>query len=219
MAILYKITNRINGKMYIGITTRSLEERFAGHLSAMRQGSKFRFHSAIRKYGVDCWVCEILEENDDLDYIRKREEELISQYNTTNSSFGYNAKPGGCGGNIVKPENYDKWYKTKTENSIGEKNPRHNGISNQELYKIVYNESIKLGYIPTFRYLQRVYYPKVPKSFSKFRFGGKFFNLVKLINEETGLEYFGNKKQRNTKRNYPISIEEKSGIRMVLIIY
>ena len=46
------------------------------HLSSVRQGSKFRFHSAIRKYGVDDWDFEILYENDDIDKCKEKEEML-----------------------------------------------------------------------------------------------------------------------------------------------
>jgi len=49
--IVYKITNKKNGKSYIGKTEYSLEHRWNRHLSSAKNGSKFRFHSAIRKYG------------------------------------------------------------------------------------------------------------------------------------------------------------------------
>ena len=51
--IVYKITNKKNGKSYIGKTEYSLKHRWNRHLSSARNGSKFRFHSAIRKYGED----------------------------------------------------------------------------------------------------------------------------------------------------------------------
>ena len=65
MAIVYKITNRANDKSYIGHSVRTLEQRWKSHLSCVRQGSKFRFHSAIRKYGIDQWDKEIIFENID----------------------------------------------------------------------------------------------------------------------------------------------------------
>ena len=63
------------------------------HLSSVKQGSKFRFHSAIRKYGVDSWDLFIVESSDDIEYIRKLEENLILEHKTTLTQFGYNAKP------------------------------------------------------------------------------------------------------------------------------
>lgn len=189
MAIVYKITNKINGKIYFGLTTRTLKQRFDSHLSAVRQGSKFRFHNAIRKYGVDSWDLEIVAESDDMNFIRKKEEELISEYNTTNNAFGYNAKPGGCGGWVVKPENFDKWKENIKVTATGEKNGRFNGVTNDELYQLVKEESIKLGYIPSSGYMVKNHYPKFPKSFNDYRFDGSYKNLVDILQKEIDLKF------------------------------
>jgi group I intron endonuclease len=58
--IIYKATNKINGKVYIGQTTRSLEERIKGHLFDATRNSIFYFHKAIRKYGIENFEWEIL---------------------------------------------------------------------------------------------------------------------------------------------------------------
>ena len=188
MAIVYKITNKINGKSYIGMTVRTIEERFRSHISATRQGSNFRFHSAIRKYGVDCWDLEILEENDDILFIRRREYELITEYKTIISTLGYNAKPGGCGGWIVPPEKYEGWKEKQKNNNKGSYNPRYCGLSNEELYEIVKKESLKLGKIPTHNYMIETF-KGFPKSFTKFRFEGNYKNLAEKLKEKIGLEY------------------------------
>lgn len=207
MAIVYKITNKVNGKMYIGLTTRTLKQRFESHLSAVRQGSKFRFHSAIRKYGVDVWDLEILEESDDITHIRKREEELITEYKTTLPAFGYNAKPGGCGGWIVKPENYEQWKNNNTLSNKAEKNSRFNGITNDDLYLMVKNEAIKLGYIPSQRYMIKTYYPAFPKSFSEYRFDGHYKNLVLKLKEEVNLDFNPYKKTEEHNKNLAYAIK------------
>ena len=52
--IIYKITNIINGKSYIGQTAYSLNERWLSHLSDMvKKKDNNYFHNAIRKYGWD----------------------------------------------------------------------------------------------------------------------------------------------------------------------
>ena len=51
---VYKITNSINGKIYIGQTKHSIEERFKGHLKQSKvdkEQDHSILHEAIRKYG------------------------------------------------------------------------------------------------------------------------------------------------------------------------
>ena len=64
MAVVYKITNKINGKIYIGQTTRTFEQRWKEHCNdAMNFKDIYLFHNAIRKYGKENFECEILESN------------------------------------------------------------------------------------------------------------------------------------------------------------
>lgn len=64
MAEIYKITNNINDKIYVGQTIRSLEKRKSRHLNDARYGSKNPIHRAIRKYGVENFVFETIEKCD-----------------------------------------------------------------------------------------------------------------------------------------------------------
>src|SRR4051812_11349941 len=56
---IYKATNLINSKSYIGFT-RSLRDRKYQHENSARKGSGFAFHAAIRKYGSENFSWEIL---------------------------------------------------------------------------------------------------------------------------------------------------------------
>ena len=52
MYLIYKITNNINNKNYIGLTSKTAEERFAQHIDcAVYHKDNFIFHQALRKYG------------------------------------------------------------------------------------------------------------------------------------------------------------------------
>jgi len=62
MFAIYKITNQINGKSYIGFTSVSKEERWKKHQSDAYRGSDFFFHRALRKYGILSFRMETLEE-------------------------------------------------------------------------------------------------------------------------------------------------------------
>jgi hypothetical protein len=50
---VYKITNKENGKIYIGITSQGVNQRWCKHCSDSTTGSTFPIHNAIRKYGKD----------------------------------------------------------------------------------------------------------------------------------------------------------------------
>lgn len=60
MPYIYKITNALNGKMYIGKTSSTIEERWKEHRQeATRQSKKHRpLYSAIQKYGADNFIIE-----------------------------------------------------------------------------------------------------------------------------------------------------------------
>jgi len=164
--IVYCITNKTNGKQYIGMTQRTLEQRWNSHCSSARNGSPFRFHSAIRKYGEDGFDKEVLYENLEIDECRLIEEQTIESYDTLNS--GYNATPGGCGGWVVKSEKYDEWLKNMTTSVQGEKNGKYSGYTDDELLNMAREYVLEKGYIKTVE-LYKVY-EGYPKSFSKFRF-------------------------------------------------
>lgn len=101
MAILYKITNTLNGKVYIGYTSDTLEKRWSQHrhnASNLTRKSS-HFHLAIRKYGSDVWKLEVLvDEPDSLWALKITEPFLIAHYDSTNRHKGYNSKSGGEGG-------------------------------------------------------------------------------------------------------------------------
>lgn len=89
MYYLYKITNKVNGKFYIGMT-KNLERRWTVHCSA---GSKCpKLKAAIDFYGRDSFTKEILCIGEK-EYILDLEEKLIAAYD--NTTVGYNIHKGG----------------------------------------------------------------------------------------------------------------------------
>lgn len=93
--IIYKATNTISGKAYIGIT-ENLHKRRIEHKCLANRGFQFHFYKAIRKYGFDSFNWEILEECDDRKSAANREIELIVEHDTFDN--GYNGTKGGDGG-------------------------------------------------------------------------------------------------------------------------
>jgi hypothetical protein len=60
MTTVYQATNLVNGKRYIGVTARRLDQRIWLHRSATRRGSTSPFHCALRKYGIDLFRFSVL---------------------------------------------------------------------------------------------------------------------------------------------------------------
>lgn len=94
---IYKITNLINGKVYIGQSV-NIEKRFISHKNAgfntNNSGYNYPLYKAIRKYGLENFSFEIIEElNNNL--LNDREKYWISFYNSNDKNFGYNQTEGG----------------------------------------------------------------------------------------------------------------------------
>jgi group I intron endonuclease len=97
---VYKITNKQNRKIYIGITNQgATTNRWYKHCSDANCGSDFPIHNAIRKYGRDNFQVEVIEviENQDYDYLKEREIYWIKFYDSYNRKIGYNLTLGGDG--------------------------------------------------------------------------------------------------------------------------
>lgn len=89
--VIYKITNLINGKIYIGQTTRSVKERWKSHCN--RKDSKSAITSAILKYRKENFTLEIIEKVS-IKSIDRRERYWIKKLNTI-APNGYNLEFGG----------------------------------------------------------------------------------------------------------------------------
>ena len=118
MPFIYKITNKINNKVYIGKTIRSLDVRFKEHLrdSAIKDSKLYR---AIRKYGKENFSIELIEEVEE-ESLSERERFWIKE----NDSYyhGYNSTFGGEGESSVDEEQIIKLY--------------NSGKTMKEIYKI-----------------------------------------------------------------------------------
>lgn len=94
---VYKITNKINGKVYVGITNRGVKTRWYKHCSDSIRGSEFPLHNALRKYGIDNFSIDILEEVKTSEELKEREKYWILTLQSKTSHNGYNLTDGGDG--------------------------------------------------------------------------------------------------------------------------
>lgn len=119
MGYIYKITNDINEKVYIGQTIRTITERWKEHLKESRANrANHPIYRAMRKYGCEHFSIELIEEvsNEQLDI---REKYWIEQYNTYKN--GYNATYGGNGYRNDYTEVYQLWLEGFLIKEIAEK--------------------------------------------------------------------------------------------------
>ena len=94
MGYIYKITNKVNNKAYIGQTIKTVEKRFQQHKNNSNKPyfSQIVLYKAFNKYGIQNFKCETIEEipNEQLD---EREKYWIEYYDTYFN--GYNSTLGG----------------------------------------------------------------------------------------------------------------------------
>ena len=93
---IYKIENQINGKIYIGKTSRTVEERWNEHIRDQKRFEDRPQYRALNKYGVESFRIEIIEEVDTDEMACERECHWISVYKSYGKN-GYNATIGGDG--------------------------------------------------------------------------------------------------------------------------
>jgi group I intron endonuclease len=94
--IIYKATNILNNKSYIGQTILPLQKRINNHVSIRKVKRCNAFHAAILKYGQSAFKWEILHTCNSHDELDKMEIFYIEKYNTHKGS-GYNCAEGGKG--------------------------------------------------------------------------------------------------------------------------
>lgn len=97
--VIYKITNSINGKIYIGQTRATFEARWKGHILASRKKScsYSHLHAAIRKYGQGVFRVEQIDSADSEKNLHAKEIFWIAHFNSTDKHRGYNRNRGGSG--------------------------------------------------------------------------------------------------------------------------
>lgn len=118
MHIVYRHTNKLNGKSYVGFTPRTVKidsstfsdeqianhahylmnTRWKSHLRSAKEGKRWTFSCAIRKYGIDGFTHDVLEICKTLDEVRVREQYWIQHHKSTTNLHGYNETSGGEGG-------------------------------------------------------------------------------------------------------------------------
>lgn len=98
--IIYLITNKINRKLYIGLTIQTLDRRWKYHqqqASANHIKSEESLHAAIREFGAQNFTIEQVDSGTTKKDLEKKEREWIKKMNTL-IPIGYNISTGGISG-------------------------------------------------------------------------------------------------------------------------
>lgn len=140
MTGVYKITNKTNGKIYIG-ASKDIEKRFYEHKSTYNSKRKYNktLYAAFRKYGIDSFNFEVLEKTS-LENMFEREKYWIQYYDSYRN--GYNETLGGEGG--YAPGERSNWSKLTEQDVIAIRTAYKNNKSRKEIYKL-YKDKISFS--------------------------------------------------------------------------
>lgn len=124
---IYKITNIQNNKIYIGQTIRPVEQRFHRHINdALNNILDTHFARAIRKYGKDSFVVEIIDTAQTQDELNQKERYWIQYYNSVQEGYNETDAISKCGGNTYQSKTEEEMETIKEkirQTKIGAKNP------------------------------------------------------------------------------------------------
>ena len=92
--VIYKITNKLNNKVYIGQTTQGFKQRYREHLCRFHRGDRdHRLYLAFKKYGLESFKFEVICQTTDASLLNTLEKYFIQKYNSFKN--GYNCNGGG----------------------------------------------------------------------------------------------------------------------------
>lgn len=130
---VYKITNLINNKIYVGLTTRTKEKRFKEHLKNYKY-IDFAIYRAFRKYGIENFKLDLIEKCENIEELIVRESFWIRTLESMNPAKGYN---------MINQESNIKLFSEELKNKISKSQiKRVSKLSKEEKTKIYLKSSI-----------------------------------------------------------------------------
>lgn len=148
--IIYKITNRINGKVYIGQTIQSLKKRWSKHCNDKKACCRL-LHNAIQKYGKENFEITVIDHAHSREELDNKEIFWIDFYDSMNPEKGYNLLGGGNKNHIVSEETKRKLSKAGKGRKLSneqKKKLRESKLGkhrSQEIIEKMRNTKIRLG--------------------------------------------------------------------------
>jgi group I intron endonuclease len=174
---VYKITNKINGKYYIG---KSIKDKvpFWRHVNNAERGKKYILSRAIRKYGKQFFSQEIICCCSDADDLNMLERYYIKKFKSNISIYGYNMTKGGDGGNTLLSKSTEEVKKIRKKMSEAISKAQ-TGIPRTDKAKKALSKVQKLLWCdPTYREKQTIALQKAAKK-SRLNDPGKYSRIFK----------------------------------------
>lgn len=140
---IYRLTNKINGKMYHGQTVKPLYIRWNKYKRLDCKGQP-KLYNALKKYGPGNFTFEAIDSADDQVQLDKMEVDYIADFDSINN--GYNIETGGYGGKMLSEETKQRISEAKkgSKNAMFGKPSARRGCILSEETKRKMSESIRL---------------------------------------------------------------------------
>lgn len=137
--LVYKITNKINPRVYVGLTVCTLEKRWREHRSAANTGVEKPLYRAMRKHGIENFSIELLYAAKDFDDLRAAELRFIEELKAHTLDGGYNLTDHGARYGAPNSPKGEIQYKSKlTEEMVAFiRDPVHWDKDNTDLLNMV----------------------------------------------------------------------------------
>lgn len=142
---IYRSTNIITGKIYIGFTSKTVKHRAERHrISALVYDSQTKFHKSIREFGFENFVFEcIYQSKEKCDILESHtfnfmEDFFIQEYDSIEK--GYNTRNGGASFPVLRGENhplFEVGHTELTKKKISENHFDVSGSNNPNAKKII----------------------------------------------------------------------------------
>jgi group I intron endonuclease len=97
IGFIYMVTNTINGKVYVGKTTKPFDARWKQHLKLSKSRFGKYLHNAIVKHEAEAFTFEIVDMACTAEALNEKERERIRRESAADPKFGYNLTLGGEG--------------------------------------------------------------------------------------------------------------------------
>lgn len=149
MGYIYKITNQINGKMYIGKTEHiNPYDRWKEHIRdrKRRRCEKRPLYSAMNKYGVENFMFEVIDSADDGQTLCDKEIEYIEKYRTYTGfkdCNGYNNTLGGEGKSYIKLDESEVIRIHKENDYVSGRTAKIFGVERDTIQKILSKHGVR----------------------------------------------------------------------------